>query len=219
MKTTISILTLCLLVLTSCSRSMSYESAQATSMSGADISGGTTTAQADRKQMYRAQMVVTVKEVENQVSQVTQMVAQSGGYVAQSSQTALTVHVPTDTLTSFLDQTATLGKVTRRDVYMTDVTASYRDTQLRLQTATKSRERFLEILANAQATSDIIEIERELQRLDLEIEGYKRALTGMDDRVQYAIVTVAFRERVRPGPLGWVFVGAYKAVKFLLVWD
>lgn len=129
----------------------------------------------------------------------------------------VTVRIPAEKLNAFMDEVATMGEVESRNVYSQDVTEAYADMDIRLENAKKSRKRYLELLNKADKVSDILEIERELERLNTQIEQLKGQLNSYDKQIQYSSVSVRFFTKAKPGPLGYIFVGLYKGIKFLFV--
>ncbi|MDR2693406.1 MAG: DUF4349 domain-containing protein, partial [Chitinispirillales bacterium] len=81
------------------------------------------------------------------------------------------------------------------------------------------RDRYLALLEKAEAVDEILSIEKELERVNLEIEKLEGRIKYAEQSVSYSIITVYFRERTKPGPVGWVFYGLYYGIKWLFVWD
>lgn len=71
----------------------------------------------------------------------------------------------------------------------------------------------------ARKVQDVLEVEKELSRVTLELERLKGQMRTMKRETTYASFRLSVEEEVTPGPLGWVFYGSYKAVKWLFVWD
>ncbi|MEN0046882.1 MAG: DUF4349 domain-containing protein [Bacteroidota bacterium] len=174
---------------------------------------------ADRLIIYTAYISVVVKGLEEQREKLQSFVKQHQAYVESSSTNSWTIRVPQDSFNSLLAQIETLGEVNNKNLYSQDVTDQYRDTEIRLETLEKSRQRYLELLNKAEKVSEILEIERELERINVEIESMKGQLKRLDSKVQYATITVSLQEKIKPGPLGVVGVGLYKVVKWLFVWN
>ncbi|MEM6697369.1 MAG: DUF4349 domain-containing protein [Bacteroidota bacterium] len=174
---------------------------------------------ADRLIIYTAYISVVVKGLEEQREKLQSFVKQHQAYVESSSTNSWTIRVPQDSFNSLLAQIETLGEVNNKNLYSQDVTDQYRDTEIRLETLEKSRQRYLELLNKAEKVSEILEIERELERINVEIESMKGQLKRLDSKVQYATITVSLQEKIKPGPLGVVGVGLYKVLKWLFVWN
>lgn len=173
--------------------------------------------QTERKIIYNASMRVEVKKLETQTKDVVEKAKIQGGYMVSADIDNVTIRIPAEKLNSFMDEIATYGKVESRNVYSQDVTEQYADLDIRLENAEKSRKRYLELLNKANEVADILAIERELERLNTNIERLKGQLNSYDTQVKYSSVSIYFDEKVKPGPLGYIFVGLYKGVKFLFV--
>lgn len=171
----------------------------------------------ERKIIYNGSMTIKVKNLEEQTKQVIDKAKAEGGFMVSSDIDRVTVRIPAEKLNSFMDEIATFGEVESRNVYSRDVTDEYSDMGIRLENAQKARKRYLELLNQATEVSDILAIERELERLNGEIERLQGQINSYDKQVQYSSVSIYFIEKVKPGPVGYIFVGLYKAVKFLFV--
>ncbi|MEM8523088.1 MAG: DUF4349 domain-containing protein [Bacteroidota bacterium] len=174
---------------------------------------------ADRLIIYTAYISLTVKGLEEKQEQLQAFLKQHQAYLQSSSTTSWTIRVPQASFEPLLAQIETLGEVKSKNLYSQDVTDQYRDTEIRLETLEKSRQGYLELLNKAEKVSEILEIERELERINVEIESMKGQLKRLDSQVQYATITVNLQEKVKPGPLGVVGVGLYKVVRWLFVWN
>lgn len=172
----------------------------------------------DRLIIYTASIHVIVKTLEDQTIALKNLIEQHKAYIASSSTGSWTIRVPQTAFETLLEQVANLGEVKSQRRYTQDVTAAYRDVEIRLETLEKSRQRYLELLNKAEKVPEILEIERELERINLELESMKGRLKLLDNQVQYATITVNLEEKVKPGPLGYVGIGLYKVVKWLFVW-
>ncbi|MDR1024131.1 MAG: DUF4349 domain-containing protein, partial [Treponema sp.] len=67
--------------------------------------------------------------------------------------------------------------------------------------------------------SDILSIEKELERINTEIELLEGRIKYAELSVEYSDITVRFREKAKPGPFGWIFYGFYRGIRWLFVWN
>jgi hypothetical protein len=148
-----------------------------------------------------------------------QLTARYGGYVSSETSQSVVVKVPAPRFDEMLSATGALGEITKRDVTARDVTSEHVDLAIRITNARRLQERLRELVGQTQDMARILEIERELARVTVELESYEGQMRLMENQTSYATITLSFEERVSPGPLGWVFVGMYKGVKWLFVWD
>lgn len=141
------------------------------------------------------------------------------GYALRSSSNSITIKVPTEKTEAVADEIGTFGELTRRDLNVTDVTAQYVDTELRVQNLQALRDRMQNLLGKAEQVKDLIELEKELGRITSELEALKGQLNLLKNETAFGTITVRVEETVSPGPVGWVFYGLYRGVKWLFVWD
>jgi hypothetical protein len=147
-------------------------------------------------------------------------IAQSfDGYVQSETAESMKVMVPTDRFEETMKAVAGLGEVTYRNVSVVDVTARFVDLQIRLDNLERMRVRLTELVAQSDDVGKILEIEKELGRVTMEIERIKGQLRVLNQQTSYATITVSFEERIMPGPLGWIFYGIGSGIKWLFVWD
>jgi hypothetical protein len=175
-----------------------------------------------RKMIYEAQLTFEVDSIKPSKVLTEQVMTTYNGYLLQSNNTSIRMRVPAKDLKNVLADLKKIGKLTYENIGGQDVTDNYYDFQLRLENAEKTRNRYLELLAQAKSVSEILKVEKELERVNGLIESYKGTIKSYNQQIDYSLVTVYFNtkaDKTRPGPLGYVFVGLYKAVKWLFVWN
>jgi hypothetical protein len=152
-------------------------------------------------------------------ARVIDMAAKYKGYVLSSANASTSIRIPAVGYRSAIKEVELLGNVKDEKLTGEDITDDYKDLQTRLESAEKSRTRYLALLDKANSVSEILSIEREIERLDKEIEMYKGRLGRLSHLVQYATITVTTVNEIRPGPAGYLFYGLYSGIKWLFVWD
>lgn len=175
-----------------------------------------------RKMIYEAQLNFEVDSIQPSKLLTEQIMNTYNGYLLQSNNNSMRIRVPSEDLKNVLADLKKIGKITYENIGGQDVTDNYYDIQLRLDNAEKTRNRYLELLEQAKDVSEILKVEKELERLNEKIESYKGTMKSYNQQIDYSLVTVYFQvkaDKVRPGPLGYIFVGVYKAVKWLFVWN
>ncbi len=170
-----------------------------------------------RQVNYHASIKLKVDDKTGLNKKVLTIAKQYGGYLQYGDEENLEIKVLADSLEVVLESLSRLGEVENQSIYSNDVTDQYTDFKLRLDGAIKARDRYLELLNKANEVSDIILIERELERLNLEIENLKREVNELTESIRYAKIHVSIREKIKPGPIGYIFVGLWKGIKFLFV--
>ncbi len=144
-----------------------------------------------------------------------------GGYVsnAQLREKALYMglRVPADSLNPVLDRLSLLGRARNRTVSRTDVTEQVVDVEARLANLRAVRDRLRAYLQQAPQMSDVVTLERELARVQGEIDALEARQRHLSSHVALAEVSLdAERPRVL-GPLGWLVVGVGKVIEKLFV--
>ena len=144
-----------------------------------------------------------------------------GGYVGDAElrekSLRMSLRVPGDSLNPALDRLSGLGRATHRTVRREDVTEQVVDVEARLGTLRAVRERLREYLQRADAMADLVQVERELARVQGEIDLLEARQRALSSRVELAEIDLeAERPRVL-GPLGWLVTGIATVVEKLFV--
>ncbi|MCB0613493.1 MAG: DUF4349 domain-containing protein [Phaeodactylibacter sp.] len=174
-------------------------------------------AQANRKALYFAYLTLVVENLDSAGQQIADIAEKYGGYVNEMGTYQATIRVESGQLNAAIADLATLGKLARKNIVGQDVTEAYQDYQIRLENAQKARDRYLELLNKAETVEEILKVERELERLNETIDLLKGKMARIEHLEAYSTITVALRERKKPGLLGYIGLGVYHAVKWLFV--
>lgn len=81
------------------------------------------------------------------------------------------------------------------------------------------RDRLAALLERATTVEEILAVERELGRVTESLTLLEAKLAAQSTRVDFAEVRLHVEDPPSPGPVGWVFYGLFKGVKWLFVWD
>lgn len=179
-----------------------------------------------RMRIWRASLTIEVDDVGNAVSRIVEIAETSGGYVESRSDSGeeranLVLRVPSKTLSPTIDTLADIGEVTNRWISSEDVTEQVVDFDARLKNMVDLRDRLRALLEKAEDVENILAIERELGRLQMEIDALQARLTSLRGRVDMASVTVVVRaakgKRIL-GPLGLLIKGiSWTAEKLFVI--
>lgn len=165
----------------------------------------------DRKIAYTAALAVNVASVPAKVEQAIRTAVEMGGYMSERGDRKLTVRVPVDRFEEYLAAIEALGTVINRLVRGKDVTEEYQDLEIRLKNGEKALERLRALLERAEGVKDVLEIEKEIQRVTTEIETLKGRIRYLSEVTALATVEVLFiasdQAPAAPGrrcPFPWV---------------
>ena len=139
------------------------------------------------------------------------------GYTTEVGNERTVLRVKSEMLDKVLLEIGEIGKIKDQVASGVDVTDEYFDHQIRLENAEKTRNRYLELLDIAKTVDEIIKIEKELERLNETIDLIKGRMNRLSHLSEYATIHINLTERVKPGLVGYVFVGLYKSVEWLFV--
>ena len=105
----------------------------------------------------------------------------------------------------------------QRYVASEDVTEKYIDTEARLKNAVALRDRLKALLNQAKDVKDVLEIEKELARVQGDIDSMEGRLKKLKEQVDYAVVDLTLNRRKILGPLGYIVYGVAWVIQKLFV--
>ena len=161
-------------------------------------------------------MTMKSRSLKSSADKSIALVKTSHGHLHSSSMTEnryeATIKVHPTHLEPLLTQLESAGKVTHKHISSDDVTAQHRDLSAELKNKTALRARLRSLLAKATEVSDILKIEKELARLQTEIDQLSQRLNSLNSKVNLSTLTLTIKRDRIPGPLGlvtksggWVF--------------
>jgi len=173
----------------------------------------------ERKITYYYNFTLDVNDVDSKIKLIEEIANTNNGYVQNKTNTRLTLKIPTSKVDFVISEISQLGEVVSKYQQANDITNAYYDAKLRLENMLKTRARYLELLAQAENVETTLKVEKELERLLYDIESMKGNIELMQHQVDFTTITVNLEKSSTPGPVGWIFYGLYKSIKWLIVWD
>lgn len=211
MKTTISLF-LVLFFLASCG-STGYVRSPKYRADG----GGENRLQESRVVIYRATAELVVSNVDTLNNQLSHIAKKYDGYVVTLGNKQSSIRIKANHLDKALSEILLLGKLKSKVISGQDVTEEYNDYTIRLENANKARQRYLELLARAENVEAALKVEKELERLNGEIDMMTGKINRLKHLSDYSTIDVEIHEKKKIGVLGYMGIGIYKAVKWLFV--
>jgi hypothetical protein len=175
-------------------------------------------APADRMVVYTALLKLNVKNLEESKKIITAEIKNFKGFITQESLSYIAARIPAESLDAFCAQVKKTGKVEDEAKTGVDITDQYRDDLLRLNSLKAVRDRYTALMNKAANVAEMLSIEKELERINSQIELLEGRKKYAEERTAYAAVTISISE-TRRGPLGWFFYGLYRGIRWLFVWD
>ena len=176
----------------------------------------------ERMFIRNASLSIDVYDLEESVQKVTKITENAKGYVKQKSKSgeknaSLYLRVPSDKLKSVVEEIAKMGKVTEKEVSSKDVTEKYVDINARLKNKIVLRDKLKKLLEKAKSVKDILAIERELNRVQSDIDSMQGRMNSLESKIEFAELDVYFNRKPILGPLGYVFKGFWWGVEKMFI--
>ena len=169
------------------------------------------------KIIREASVNLETENYEEDLQKLKALVAEFGGFITSSEENGseaytdryggcnrwcnLTIRVPSGQLDAFIERFDQIGIVGFTAITETDVTAQYNDTDRRLESYKKQYDRVMAMMDMAQTVEELISIESELARLEMQIEDAQGSLNHWDSRVNMSTVHVYINEVRRATPV------------------
>lgn len=218
MKNIVALLLVALL-LTGCgaksvaSDSVSYDTNEMIAETGAamapEMLDTKTTVEEGRKWIVTMDMSVETQDLDAALSQLSDQIGGFEGYVQDQNihngssysgrryrSANLTIRIPVAKTEEFTAQVGDICHVVSQNKQQEDVTLTYVATESRLNALKTEETRLLELLAQAEDMSDLLQIEARLTDVRYELESVTSQLRVLENQVDYATIHL-FIEEVR----------------------
>ncbi len=107
---------------------------------------------------------------------------------------SLTIRIPAEDADNFTQEVSGIANVISKEKNLEDVTLNYVATESRVQALETEQARLLELLAQADNMSDLLEIESRLTEVRYELENYASQLKLYDNQIDYATIYLDISE-------------------------
>lgn len=168
--------------------------------SGSGVAGDVQVTVPAKQIIYRADMRIQVKNVDEAVAHIKSKLAASGAYIASSELTRdnthienrLVIRVPAKHFEHLLDAAGQeAAYVQYRNITSEDVTEEYVDLNIRLKNKKEVEQRYIDILrTKARTVKDVLEAEEKLRVIREEIESAEGRLRYLQSQVAYSTITL-----------------------------
>ena len=119
---------------------------------------------------------------------------QTGSYGKTRRWSEMTIRIPAENLSGFVAHVTENANVLSTSEETVDVTLQYSDTEAKLAALELERTRLMELLAQANNLSEILEIEARLSDVTYELERYESRKRSYDNQITYATVHLHIEE-------------------------
>ncbi|MBX7119483.1 MAG: DUF4349 domain-containing protein [Gemmatimonadaceae bacterium] len=168
-----------------------------------------------------ASLAVTTRGVDSAAARIAALVRGADGEVERSAadgaERSMTLRIPDARLEAVMDSIGALGRVTSRSLTMQDVTAEVIDLEARLASLVAARDRLRLLQQRAESVADVVAVERELARVQGEIDSMTGRRDHLRDQADRSTLAVTLRPARVLGPLGAAAYGLGWVVEKLFV--
>ncbi len=116
-----------------------------------------------------------------------------GGGVLGRRDDAVDIRVSSTHFREAMSKLEGVGAVIQRSVKAEDVSEQFHDLEVRLSNLKATQKRMQDFLARAQNLSEALVVERELERVALEIDGIEGKLSFLRNRTSFSQISVTFQ--------------------------
>lgn len=214
------ILSLCALMLVSCSSGKEYSndsylnvetapdaSLGGTTAGGAEVSEDSVVSASDRKLIRDVTLNVETKGFDALLADLNDRVLAMGGYIEQSDisgsayeaekserRATVTYRIPAAKLDEFLAHVGENSNIVQRTEQTRDVTLTYVDLESRIKALESEKEALMTLLKKADSTSSILSIRSQLNDVIYQYESATAQLRALSEQVDYSTVKMTVSE-------------------------
>jgi len=169
----------------------------------------------------RANISVEVEAIDKAQKALVALVKENGGYITNSNHYEdgynASVKIPSSKLVETLDAIAGLGDKISQSISQNDVTRQFVDNEARLKNLILFRDKMQKLLTHTTNIQEIVKIEREIRRVQIEIDSLKGRQKYLQDAVALSPIRVNFKEKTVYGPIGYIANGVWWVTKKLFI--
>lgn len=176
----------------------------------------------ERQIVKEGSLSIEVESVDAAGESVRAIVSQHNGFV-DSSFSGNTDHIrfntkiPQEKLEVVIQQISQLGVVKNKSLRATDVTMEMIDIESRINNLVALRDRLRALLARANTVGEVIELERELTRVQTELDTIEARQKSLRYQVAMSSLEVTVSQERVLGPLGYLANGLWWVLEKLFV--
>ena len=124
-----------------------------------------------------------------------------GGHLSSRKDQSVQIKVPSASFRDAMTKIEAIGGVVNRSVTADDVSEEFHDLEVRLVNLRATRARLQEFLAKAPGISDMLTVERELERVAQEIDRSEGRLEFLRTRAAMSTISVALTAKPKSVPI------------------
>lgn len=160
----------------------------------------------ERKVIVNASMDIEAEDASGLHGRLAARAAELGGYEYSNevqhhelySVVKATFNIPPQYVQDFMAYAGDEGRIVNRSLSSDDITESYYDAKLRLESSRNSLEQYYRFMDDAQTLDDVLRLQRVIDGIIADIEAYEGKLRVWDVLTDMATVSVYIRQENDP---------------------
>lgn len=160
-----------------------------------------------------------IKKVENNLEKIIKQYEAiiHNSNISQDGRFYSYIKVPQKNLYLFLQEVEKIGKLTSKSIQKSDISNYFVNTEAKLKNLKLFKIKMSNLLSKSNKIEDILKIERELNRIQIDIDRIEAMYNNQQNRVDYSPVNISFKEETIYGPVGYILNGLWWGVKKLFI--
>lgn len=207
------------------SSNISYDSSYVENSSGSlEVGESLETTESDEKMSYGATIEIETKDLVLSIKELKEMIDNSNGLISYSfvenadditwdsteynssfsrrnSEIQMKLKIPQENYKNFMEllknNTEDSLFIYSSEEYQENLTSTYKDYELSLESLRIQEERLKEFMKSAENVEDMLNISDRLTTVQYEIEKIVNAMNSIDNRVSYADITIHVKEVIK----------------------
>lgn len=164
-----------------------------------------------KKIIKTASLNIEVKQYKDFAAVLNEVIIKSGGYIAKEEQSqsdyklenTVEIKVPVDQFDPVVNSLASVAlKINERKIQSEDVTAAVVDTRSRLEARKQVRLRYLELLKQAKNMSEILQVQKEIDDIQEEIEAASGRINYLTHAAALSTIRLTYFQVLNPAAFG-----------------
>ena len=178
----------------------------------------------ERQIIRSAAMSLEVEKPKGSSEIIVALVKAEGGFLEDTrnytnESVFLRIRIPSKKLDSLLQKISGEGLVTSQSTNSRDVTEEMMDVGARLNNFVKLRARMRKLLDKAEKVTEILDIEKELSRIQTQIDRIEGQRKLLESQVAYSSLDLNLNKKIVYGPLGYLGKGLIEIILKLFIWS
>ena len=110
--------------------------------------------------------------------------------------TSFTIKVPVESFDSLYTELKGFGEIQSANFYLNDKTSQYYDVKAYYEQYVAQKDKILSLLDRAEDIKDVLEIEKHLTEIQMNIDRYQRQLNSIEKVTDYSTITFTVNEKI-----------------------